>query len=135
MKLTTLTPVLLALTSGITALEIKFIRYSRRGCTSDAYHIAADTNLENPYCKTFDSDEPAFYSFKIEHEDDGDDLKENYCQATVYDQAGCTGKAFTRGGEFASLAVSLPPNVSCLLIAPHSCLPLPAVLCPPLTLF
>lgn len=84
--------------TAVSSLDIKFMRYSKAGCHEDFDHIAADTHLEDPYCKSFDTDEPAFYSFKIETEDEAEDLQNKYCYAVVFDGEDCSGRAFTYGG-------------------------------------
>lgn len=85
--------------STVSAVKITFKRYSQPGCHEDTQHIAADTHLESPHCKTFDTDEPAFYSFKTHGEEDMDEVYEKYCYAVVYDGEGCHGHAFTYGSE------------------------------------
>ena len=104
MKLTSFAVSAIAV-STVSAIDIKFRRFSRRGCHEGTEHIAADTHLHDPHCKSFDTDEPAFYSFNIEHEDNGDDLKNKYCYAIIYDDTDCTGRAFTYGGLSTLLAL------------------------------
>lgn len=89
---------LLALSvSSTLAVEFKFRRYSQPDC-DPKFHIAADTNLHNPHCKTFDLDEPPFESFYAMAEEHQEDIKNKFCQIIAFDQPGCKGHAYTMAG-------------------------------------
>lgn len=81
-----------------TAVDILFKRYSQPGCDKETQHIAKDTHLDDNHCKTFDEDEPAYYSFIVKPEDDIEDAYNKFCTATVYDQKDCHGNSFSYGG-------------------------------------
>jgi len=92
MKLATL---LAFATSSVMAshiVKVNFRRFSHEGC-SETFHIAKDTHLEDPHCKTFDHDEPPFMSFTSNIEN-GDVIK-HACHVTVFDQPNCKGTGFT----------------------------------------
>ena len=87
--------------TAVSAIDIKFSRFAKHGCDSIS-HISADTHLHDPHCKTFDESEPRYYSFNWSTEDDGEDLDNKQCQATVYSEADCHGEAqvFTLRGTY-----------------------------------
>ncbi|KAK3718204.1 hypothetical protein LTR37_005319 [Vermiconidia calcicola] len=78
--------------TSTTAIDITFRRFAKAGC-DDLNHIAKDTHLHDPHCKSFDMHEPTFSSFQVSPEDDEDDLNTKTCWATVYDGEDCTGQS------------------------------------------
>ncbi|RMY51189.1 hypothetical protein D0863_14663 [Hortaea werneckii] len=77
---------LLALTTTSTlAVEFKFRRFSQPDC-NEKFHIAKDTHLHDPHCKTFDHHEPPFESFKAIAEEHQGDVREKFCEVVVFDQ-------------------------------------------------
>ncbi|KAI7349659.1 hypothetical protein KC354_g13129 [Hortaea werneckii] len=90
---------LLALTTTSTlAVEFKFRRFSQPDC-NEKFHIAKDTHLHDPHCKTFDHHEPPFESFKAIAEEHQGDVREKFCEVVVFDQPECKGKGYTMAGE------------------------------------
>ncbi|KAI7186094.1 hypothetical protein KC324_g7234 [Hortaea werneckii] len=90
---------LLALTTTSTlAVEFKFRRFSQPDC-NEKFHIAKDTHLHDPHCKTFDHHEPPFESFKAIAEEHQGDVREKFCEVVVFDQPECKGKGYTMADE------------------------------------
>ncbi|KAI7525249.1 hypothetical protein KC331_g17648, partial [Hortaea werneckii] len=86
---------LLALsTTSTLAVEFKFRRFSQPDC-NEKFHIAKDTHLHDPHCKTFDHHEPPFESFKAIAEEHQGDVREKFCEVVVFDQPECKGKGYT----------------------------------------
>lgn len=93
---------LLALaTSSSMAVHVTFRRFSEPDCP-ETNHIAKDTDLHNPHCKTFDHHEPPFESFLAIPNDDEEDMVNKLCQAVIYAEPGCKGAAFTFDGQYSS---------------------------------
>ena len=84
--------------SRVVALDILFRRFATVECDENS-NIHHDTHLDDTHCKTFSDHEPAYNSFKIELEDDGEDLQLKRCEATVYSEQDCTGQSAPMGGK------------------------------------
>ncbi|KAK4546543.1 hypothetical protein LTR36_001760 [Oleoguttula mirabilis] len=78
------------------AVQVKFKRFSQPDCDS-TFHIAKDTNLHNPHCKTFDHHEPPFESYWAYPEDDKKDMDNKLCQIEIFEAANCKGNPYTMG--------------------------------------
>ncbi|KAI7309113.1 hypothetical protein KC315_g13121 [Hortaea werneckii] len=90
---------LLALsTTSTLAVEFKFRRFSQPDC-NEKFHIAKDTHLHDPHCKTFDHHEPPFESFMAIAEEHQGDVREKFCEVVVFDQPECKGQGYTMAGE------------------------------------
>ncbi|KAK5127850.1 hypothetical protein LTR85_004967 [Meristemomyces frigidus] len=76
------------------AVQVTFKRYSQPNCDTQ-FHIAKDTHLHNPHCKTFDHHEPPFESFMADPEDDISDVTNKKCQVVVFEAKDCQGKGYT----------------------------------------
>ena len=88
-----------AATTSVSAVDIRFRRYADADCVVHS-HINKDTHLHNPHCKSFDHDEPAFWSFIVGGpEDHTKDLNKKECKATVFEQKDCKGVGYTLGGK------------------------------------
>ena len=81
----------------VSAVDLTFRRYAQVGC-EDINHIRKDTDLHDPHCKTFTSDEPAFYSFQLHPREGLGEMDEKLCKAIVYSQEDCEGAGYTYGG-------------------------------------
>ncbi|GAB1739335.1 hypothetical protein NU219Hw_g4078t1 [Hortaea werneckii] len=88
----------LSTTSTTLAVEFKFRRFSQPDC-NEKFHIAKDTHLHDPHCKTFDHHEPPFESFKAIAEEHQGDVREKFCEVVVFDQPECKGKGYTMADE------------------------------------
>lgn len=86
---------LLSLASMGSALHIRFRRFADGQC-NEAHHIRKDVKLEPNHCKQFDTDEPAFHSFKWEITKDPLFLNDarNQCYLAAWDSHKCN-----KGGE------------------------------------
>lgn len=99
-------------------VDILFKRYAHADCNG-LTHIAKDTHLHNPHCKTFDHHEPNFYGFSFAFDDAEDhrNAVDKYCEVIVFEQADCQGKAFTLGSTSASqnlFILQRPPSLTLL---------------------
>ena len=95
-----ITAALLLAITQIRAVQVTFKRFSQAGC-NETYHISADTHLDDPNCKSFDLDEPAFDSYQVIFESAGHgmDYHKDYCNAVVFSQPDCKGDG-TSSGDF-----------------------------------
>ncbi|KAK5137894.1 hypothetical protein LTR08_006663 [Meristemomyces frigidus] len=82
--------------TNVMALKVNFRRYSQPDCDTN-FHIAKDTHLDSPHCKTFDHHEPPYESFVAVPEDDVNDITNKFCQIVAYEQADCKGQGATMG--------------------------------------
>lgn len=89
-------------------VELTFRRFSQEGC-NEAYHIAKDTHLNDPHCKSFDDKEVPFHSFYAAV-DEGNTVKYE-CEVTVYDQKDCKGNSYVLEGAYTASCL-LPRGLS-----------------------
>ncbi|GAB1727300.1 hypothetical protein NU195Hw_g7746t1, partial [Hortaea werneckii] len=85
-------------TTSTLAVEFKFRRFSQPDC-NEKFHIAKDTHLHDPHCKTFDHHEPPFESFMAIAEEHQSDVRVKFCEVVVFDQPECKGQGYTMADE------------------------------------